>query len=167
MSNTLDDRRRLILARRMATRKRPGPPCVACKTRRTKCSKFRPCHRCLTLRIDHCVDEGANTATKSIRIQIYNETELATHVATSSNESWLVSDVRMNTFRRCGVHTAALGFRPSNAFDTKKVCMIGLCMRRVDTEPGRLQIKVKPPAAAAVLNRPGASKQTAAFSEVR
>jgi hypothetical protein len=53
----MDDRRRLVLARRMATRKRPGPACTACKTRRIKCSKYRPCPRCLAFNIDQCAVE--------------------------------------------------------------------------------------------------------------
>ena len=94
----IDDRRRLILARRMATRKRAGPACAACKTRRIKCSKLRPCHRCSTLRIDCCEDERINTNIESMQNHIGVEPAPS---PASSEESRNVGCVRMDTLQRC------------------------------------------------------------------
>ncbi len=53
----LYDRRRLILARRMVTRTRTGAACAPCKSRKTRCSDYRPCARCRNLLIDGCFRE--------------------------------------------------------------------------------------------------------------
>lgn len=50
----LNDRRRLVLARRMVTRTRAGAACAPCKLRRTKCSDYRPCARCCEKQLDGC-----------------------------------------------------------------------------------------------------------------
>ena len=50
------DRRRLVLARRLATRTR-AQACTRCKARKAKCSIFRPCSRCTQLQ-QNCFDGG-------------------------------------------------------------------------------------------------------------
>ncbi len=53
----LADRRQLILARRMVTRKRAVAACAFCKARKGKCNDYRPCARCRDLRLDACLQE--------------------------------------------------------------------------------------------------------------
>ncbi len=107
-SAAADDRRRLIFARRMATRKRAGPACIACKTRRIKCSTYRPCHRCLTLSIDCCHNEKEKEDSKNCsqpmmactRISSQNVIEAGISPKLS-DERWLVCcGVLMDTSRR-------------------------------------------------------------------
>ena len=50
---------RIILARRMATRKRAGEACKACRIKKTKCSISRPCARCLRSQPGTCQDAAA------------------------------------------------------------------------------------------------------------
>ena len=50
------DRRRLVLARQLATRTR-AQACTRCKARKAKCSIFRPCSRCTQLQ-QNCFDGG-------------------------------------------------------------------------------------------------------------
>ena len=57
-ANEIFDRRRLILARRMATRTRAGAACTSCKARKSKCSDYRPCARCRDLRLGECCQDG-------------------------------------------------------------------------------------------------------------
>ncbi len=50
----VDDRRRLILARRMVTRTRAGAACAPCKAKKARCNDYRPCARCSNLRLEAC-----------------------------------------------------------------------------------------------------------------
>ena len=50
-----EERRRLVLARRLALRTRAGAACAPCKSRKAKCSDYRPCARCRNLRPEDCV----------------------------------------------------------------------------------------------------------------
>ena len=65
----LPDRRRLILARRMATRTRTGTACAPCKARKSKCTDYRPCARCRNLEPDRCVDQAVEISTNQTTLQ--------------------------------------------------------------------------------------------------
>ena len=47
--------------RRWAQRKRIGKTCLRCKSRKTRCSSFRPCARCLSAGNPLCADEHPST----------------------------------------------------------------------------------------------------------
>jgi hypothetical protein len=53
-----EEYRRLLKARRMATRSRTEAACRPCKARKIKCSDFRPCARCRTGRPEACIDDS-------------------------------------------------------------------------------------------------------------
>jgi hypothetical protein len=55
------DRRRLILARRMVTRTRAGAACEPCKARKAKCNDYRPCARCRLSRPELCMLENQDS----------------------------------------------------------------------------------------------------------
>ncbi len=51
-----EDAKQLLRARRMATRNRAAAACKPCKSRKTKCSDYRPCAQCKTSKPLLCVE---------------------------------------------------------------------------------------------------------------
>ena len=57
-----EDAKQLLRARRMATRRRAAAACKPCRSRKSKCSDFRPCARCKSSNPLMCVDSNDNKA---------------------------------------------------------------------------------------------------------
>jgi hypothetical protein len=76
LTRELDDRRRLILARRMVTRTRAGAACAPCKAKKARCSDYRPCARCRNLRLDdYCQKEKHPQSPISLRIASHSSAQ--------------------------------------------------------------------------------------------
>jgi hypothetical protein len=59
-AKTKEEYRRLLKARRMATRSRSEAACVPCKVRKIKCSDSRPCSRCSSEDPGGCFDRSSD-----------------------------------------------------------------------------------------------------------
>ena len=63
----MNDRRIILQARRLAMRKRLIPSCTRCKSRKIKCSGFRPCSGCQYLSIGSCVQPVPKEASQPLQ----------------------------------------------------------------------------------------------------
>ena len=99
----LDDRRRLVLARRMVTRTRAGAACPSCKSKKARCSDYRPCARCRDFQLDGCFEQDKYAQSPLIPgalsfIRLHEDGPIETNTAWSSSSSLLAPDTFASQF---------------------------------------------------------------------
>ena len=75
LSRAQVDAIQLARARRMASRKRSETACIPCKTKKAKCSDYRPCARCQNSGREFCENRVALSRSKASSIQILEKSK--------------------------------------------------------------------------------------------